>query len=83
MPVTHPAPDGALDQIHLPREAWPQARITVRGDSGFSNDELMAWYEEQGIDDLLGLAKKDRLKRRIESHMEVVYSITRLAQTDQ
>lgn len=58
-------------------------RITVRGHSGFSNDELMAWCEEEGIDYLLGLAKSERLKRRIESHMEVVYSITRLAQTDQ
>ena len=28
------------------REAWPQVRITVRGDSGFSNDELMTWFEE-------------------------------------
>ena len=59
-------------------------RITVRGGSGISNDELMAWCEEEGIDDVLGLAKNDRLKRRIKTEMEVVYySITRLAQTDQ
>ena len=54
------------------REAWPQVPITVRGDSGFSNDELMAWCEEEGIDYVLGLAKNDRLKRRIETQMEVV-----------
>ena len=36
------------------REAWPQVRITVRGDSGFSNDELMVWCEEEGIDYVLG-----------------------------
>ena len=58
-------------------------RITVRGHSGFSNDELMARCEEEGIDDVLGLAKNDRLKGRIETWMEVVQSITRLAQTDQ
>ena len=45
------------------REAWPQVRITVRGDSAFSNDELMVWCEKEGIDYVLGLAKNDRLKR--------------------
>ena len=54
------------------REAWPQVRITVRGDSGFCNDELMVWCEAEGIDYVLGLAKNDRLKRRIETKMEVV-----------
>ena len=54
------------------REAWPQVPITVRGDSGFSNDEFMVWCEEEGIDYVLGLAKNDRLKRRIEIQMEVV-----------
>ena len=47
------------------REAWLQVRIVVRGDSAFSNDELMVWCEEEGIDYVLGLAKNDRLKRRI------------------
>ena len=54
------------------REAWPQVRITVRGDSGFCNDELMVWCEAEGIDSVLGLPKNDRLKRRIETEMEVV-----------
>ena len=54
------------------REVWPQVRITVRGDSGFSNDELMVWCEEEGIDYVLGLAKNDRLKRKIATRMETV-----------
>ena len=54
------------------REAWPQVRITVRGDSGFSNDELMVWCEEEGVDYVLGLAKNERLKRRIAPRMEIV-----------
>ena len=54
------------------REAWPQVRITVRGDSGFCHDELMVWCEEEGVDYVLGLAQNDRLKRRIETQMEVV-----------
>ena len=34
-------------------------RITVRGDSAFSNDELMVWCEKEGIDYVLGLAKNE------------------------
>ena len=52
------------------REAWPQVRITVRGDSGFCNDELMVWCEKEGVDYVLGLAKNDRLKKRIVREME-------------
>ena len=59
------------------REAWPQVRILVRGDSGFSNDELMAWCEKEGIDYVLGLAKNDRLKRRIATRMETVRQLQR------
>ncbi len=54
------------------REAWPQVRILVRGDSAFSNDELMVWCEKEGIDYVLGLAQNDRLKRRIATRMETV-----------
>ena len=54
------------------REAWPQVRITVRGDSAFSNDELMVWCEKEGIDYVLGLAQNDRLKRKIATRMETV-----------
>ena len=54
------------------REAWPQVRITVRGDSAFSNDELMVWCEKEGIDYVLGLAQNDLLKRRIATRMETV-----------
>ena len=51
------------------REAWPQVRIMVRGDSGFCNDELMVWCEAEGIDYVLGLAKNARLKKRIAREM--------------
>ena len=54
------------------REAWPQVRITVRGDSGFCNDELMVWCEKEDVDYVLGLAKNDRLKKWIVPEMEVV-----------
>jgi len=47
------------------REAWPEVKITLRGDSGFCREELMKWCEEEGIDYVLGLAKNERLKAEI------------------
>jgi hypothetical protein len=52
------------------RQAWPQVRITLRGDSGFCREELMAWCEKEGVDYVLGLAKNDRLKAEIAEAME-------------
>jgi len=46
------------------RQAWPEVRIIVRGDSGFCREELMAWCEANQVDYVLGLAKNDRLRRR-------------------
>jgi len=43
------------------RQAWPEVRIIVRGDSGFCRDELMAWCETKQVDYVLGLAKNERL----------------------
>ena len=43
------------------RRRCPQARIVVRGDSGFCREELMAWCEAHGVDYVLGLARNARL----------------------
>lgn len=48
---------------------WPDVRIIVRGDSGFSNDEIMAWCEQDGIEYILGLAKNPRLNAEIADEM--------------
>jgi len=48
---------------------WPDVRIIVRGDSGFCNDEIMAWCEASGIDYILGLAKNSRLSAEIANEM--------------
>lgn len=52
------------------REAWPEVRIVVRGDSGFCRQALMAWCEAGGVDYLLGLAKNERLKNKIKKEMQ-------------
>ena len=56
------------------REAWPQVRITVCGDSDFSKDELMLWCETEGVDYVFGLreAQNSRLKQPIATAMEAV-----------
>lgn len=58
----------ALEQI-IPalRQRCPQARLIVRGDSGFCVDELMAWCEAHGVYYCLGLAKNSVLIEQIQS----------------
>jgi hypothetical protein len=45
------------------RAAWPDVRITVRGDSGFCRWRLMRWCDSQGIGYVFGLAKNPVLER--------------------
>src|SRR3989304_4727740 len=32
------------------RQAWPEVKITLRGDAGFCREELMSWCEAQRVD---------------------------------
>ena len=48
------------------RQRWPGARIVVRGDSGFCREDIMDWCERNGVDYVLGLARNERLVRRID-----------------
>ena len=52
------------------RQAWPQVKITLRGDSGFCREELMAWCETHAVDYVLGLVKNERLKAEIAPQLE-------------
>jgi hypothetical protein len=45
------------------RQAWPQVRIVVRGDSGFCRENLLSWCESNDVQYVLGLAKNSRLRR--------------------
>ncbi len=44
------------------RQRWPRVRITLRADSGFANDALMAWCEANRVDYVFGLARNVRLE---------------------
>jgi hypothetical protein len=45
------------------RRAWPDVRITIRGDSGFCRWRLMRWCDSHGIGYVLGLARNVVLQR--------------------
>lgn len=52
------------------REAWPEVKIILRGDSGFCRNELMSWCEDHGVDFVLGLARNQRLRKIIGAQMQ-------------
>ena len=65
---------GALEEVERIvaqlRESWPGVHITLRADSGFCREEIMLWAEATpGVDYVFGLAKNDRLKRRLQEAM--------------
>jgi hypothetical protein len=67
---------GAVEEVeriveHI-RSRWPMVKITVRGDSGFAREELMAWCETHSVDYILGLAKNTRLIAEIAAELEAV-----------
>jgi len=64
------------------RQRWPEVQIIVRGDSGFSRDELMTWCEAHDVDYVLGQAKNSRLKAAIAKEMaaaKIQYEATKQA----
>ncbi len=47
------------------RQAWPDVRIIVRGDSGFCRQRLMRWCERSGVGYIIGLARNARLEAQV------------------
>ena len=47
------------------RETWPRVRIVLRADSGFARERLMAWCEDNRVAYVFGLARNERLEKRI------------------
>jgi hypothetical protein len=52
------------------RQAWPEVKITIRGDSAFCRRRILAWCERNGVYYVVGLAKNDRLNRMTEAQRE-------------
>src|SRR3954471_1763696 len=55
-----------VQQIHA---RWPEVRILLRADSGFCRDDLMNWCEANQIHYVFGLARNQRLRKRIDAEM--------------
>lgn len=55
--------------VQMLRAAWPEVRITIRGDSGFCRTKLMQWCDSRGIGYVLGLAKNPVLKEKAADEM--------------
>jgi hypothetical protein len=51
------------------RKRWPEVRILLRADSGFTRDDLMTWCEQNDVDYLFGLAKNNRLIAEIAAEL--------------
>jgi len=52
------------------RQAWPGARIVLRGDSGFCRHKMLTWCERHGVGYIVGLAKNARLNDLAAPWME-------------
>lgn len=60
----------ALEKIvPIIRERFPEARVILRGDSGFARETIFAWCEENGIFYVTGLAKNAVLLRHLDPAM--------------
>jgi hypothetical protein len=55
--------------IPLIRKTYPRAKIVLRGDSGFAREAIMSWCETNGVEYLFGLARNERLTRRIQAKL--------------
>jgi len=47
------------------RQAWPQTRFIVRGDSGFCRQRLLRWCERHDVGYVIGVARNARLHKQV------------------
>ena len=51
------------------RGKWRKVRIVLRADSGFANEELMAWCEANRVGYVFGLARNSRLEAALAAEL--------------
>ena len=65
--------EGAVEQldriVEQLRHRWPGLGILVRADSAHAREEIMAWCEDNDADHVIGVARNDRLVRKIEPEL--------------
>ena len=60
------------------RQAWPAARIIVRGDSGFCRQSLLRWCERRDVGYVIGVARNVRLHKQVaawEADLEAAFRV--------
>ena len=69
---------GALEEVARIvaqiRANWPEVRILLRADSGFTREALMAWCEAEGVDFLFGLQRNARLVAELDAELAAARS---------
>lgn len=64
---------GALEEVQRIikrlRFTWPGVEIVLRADSGFCRDELMSWCENNRVGYVFGLARNERLVKKLGKRM--------------
>jgi hypothetical protein len=51
------------------RFIWPEVEIILRADSGFCRDEIMSWCEKNRVGYVFGLARNERLVKKLRKAM--------------
>src|ERR1700731_483621 len=51
------------------RRKWGRVRIVLRADSGFANEQLMAWCEANRVGYVFGLARNSRLEAALAAEL--------------
>lgn len=65
------------------REAWPNTRFIVRGDSGFCRQRLIRWCERKNMGYVIGVARNARLQARVaddEEQLRVAFEASGIKQ---
>ena len=57
------------------RQAWPDVRLIVRGDSGFCRPRALRRFDAWGIDYIVGLQKNSALLERVAHTCPVALSL--------
>jgi hypothetical protein len=55
------------------KEAFPRAKIIIRGDAGFAIPAIYEYCEEKGLGYVIGLIRNDNLERMIEALMKTAH----------
>lgn len=71
---------GAIAPIVMQiRQAWPRVKIILRADSGFAREALMAWCEANGVEYVFGLARNQRLEKRLAAGLDEACSVSQIS----